>query len=149
MKGGRVMLSPSYEEQICAMFDSFCKTVSRNCVRNLKRAVINRRKHYIEEPIDPWGEILGKSDSYPSDFFRLYIDGRLCIVESETLYNALLSLPKKQRKVLLLDFWCGLQDKEIAANLGMTTRTVYNLRQRAFKTIRGYYARNIYSGTKL
>lgn len=31
------MPSPSYEDRICAMFDSFTKTVSRNFVRNLQR----------------------------------------------------------------------------------------------------------------
>lgn len=143
------MPSPSREERICAMFDSFCKTVSRNCIRNLKRAVVIRSRHYKEESIDAWSEILGKNDTYPSDSFRLYIDGHFCVVECETLYNALLSLPEKQRKVLLLDFWRGFSDKEISTYLEVTTRTVYNLRQRAFKTIREYYGRDTYSGTKL
>ena len=29
------MVSPSYMDRICAMFDSFCKTVSRNYYRDL------------------------------------------------------------------------------------------------------------------
>ncbi len=46
------MLSPSNEDRICAMFDSFCKTVSRNFVRNLDRAEGNRDKHFSDEPVD-------------------------------------------------------------------------------------------------
>lgn len=63
------------------------------------------------------------------------------MVESETLYKALKSLPEKQRDVLLLDFWNNLTDGEIAERLEVTTRTVYNLRQRAYKAIRKFYER--------
>lgn len=31
------MVSPSYEDRICAMFDSFSKTASRNYYRDLLR----------------------------------------------------------------------------------------------------------------
>jgi predicted DNA-binding protein YlxM (UPF0122 family) len=69
----------------------------------------------------------------------LYADGQSYVVESEMLYEALKSLPEKQRTVLLLDFWQEHTDEEIAKRLEVTTRTVYNLRQRAFKAIRNFY----------
>ena len=135
------MLSPSNEDRICAMFDSFCKTVSRNFVRNLDRAGNNRDKHFADEPVDYLLETLGRRDEYPSESFVLYVGGNSCAVESETLYKALLSLPENQRSVLLLDFWRDLTDGEIAEELEVTTRTVYNLRQRAYKAIRKFYER--------
>ncbi|MBD5097135.1 MAG: hypothetical protein HDT40_09120 [Lachnospiraceae bacterium] len=52
--------------------------------------------------------------------------GNSCAVESEILYKALLSLPEKQRNVLLLDFWGNLSDREISERLEVTPRTVYN-----------------------
>ena len=52
-----------------------------------------------------------------------------------------MSLPEKQRKVLLFDFWYAWTDGEIAARMEVTTRTVYNLWQRAFKAIRTFYGR--------
>ncbi|MCD8329815.1 MAG: hypothetical protein LUC27_03885, partial [Lachnospiraceae bacterium] len=100
------MPSPSHEERICAMFDSFVKTVARNCVRNLQRDEANRNWHIADEPVEYLLELLGREDDYPSDSYVLYVDGYPCVVESETLYKALQSLPDKQRKVLLLDFWC-------------------------------------------
>lgn len=133
------MLSPSNEDRICAMFDSFCKTVSRNFVRNLDRAEGNRDKHFADEPVDYLLETLGRRDEYPSESFVLYVGGSSCAVESETLYKALLSLPEKQRNVLLLDFWGDLSDREISERMEVTPRTVYNLRQRAFSKIREYY----------
>lgn len=69
------MLSPSNEDRICAMFDSFCKTVSRNFVRNLDRAEDNRDKHFSDEPVDSLLETFGRRDEYPSECFMLYVDG--------------------------------------------------------------------------
>lgn len=98
------MVSPSYADRICEMFDSFCKTVSRNYYRDLLRAEKRRNDHYKEEPVEYLFELLGHRDDYPSDSFVLYADGDSCVVESETLYEALKSLPEKQQTVLLLDF---------------------------------------------
>ena len=134
------MTAPSnYEKRLIAMFDSFSKTVARNFSRNLKRADHNREKHFSEEPIDYILDLLGHEDRYPSDHFVLCVDEISCVVHSETLYKALLSLPEKQRNVLLFDFWGALPDKEIAERMEVTVRTVYNLRQRAFKAIRRFY----------
>lgn len=135
------MVSPSYEDRICAMFDSFSKTASRNYYRDLLRAEKRQNRKYQEEPVDYLLELLGHRDAYPSDSFVLYVDGHSCVVESETLYKALESLPEKQRAVLLLDFWRDFTDGEIAERLEGTTRTVYNLRQRAYKVIRKFYER--------
>lgn len=133
------MVSPSYEDRICAMFDSFSKTVSRNYYRDLLRVDARRDSHYSEEPVEFLFEQLGHKDAYLSDSFVLYVDGHPCVVESETLYKALQSLPEKQRAVLLLDFWRDFTDEEIAKKLEVTIRTVYNLRQRAYKAIRKFY----------
>ncbi len=133
------MTLPSDEKRICVMFDSFCKKVSCNYLRDLERAEERRDTHYPEEPIDYFLELSGRRDAYPSDSFVLYADGLPCAVESETLYKALLSLAERQRDVLLLGFWRGLADGEISERMEVTTRTVYNLRQRAFSRIREYY----------
>lgn len=108
------MVSPSYKDRICAMFDSFSKTTSRNYYRDLLRAEKRRNKRHQEEPVEYLLELLGHRDAYPSDFFVLYVDGHSCVVESETLYKELTSLPDKQRTVLLPDFWRNFTDEEIS-----------------------------------
>lgn len=134
------MPAPSnYEKRIIAMFDSFSKTVIRNFSRNLERADENRNKHFSEEPVDYLLDLLSHEDRHPSDAFVLYADELPCVVHSETLYKALRALPEKQRKVLLFDFWYDFTDEEIAKRMEVTTRTVYNLRQRAFKAIKAFY----------
>lgn len=69
----------------------------------------------------------------------LTVGGKSCVVESEILFEALKTLPAEQREVILYDFWLELKDREIAERLEVTVRTVYNLRQRAFKKIKTYY----------
>ena len=139
------MMSPSDEKRIVAMVDSFTKTVARNFSRNLKRAKANREKHFSDEPVDYLLELLSHDDRYPSDHFVLYADELSCVVYSETLYKALCSLPEKQRKVLLFDFWYAWTDGEIADRMEVTTRTVYNLRQRAFKQSENFMSKEAQS----
>lgn len=119
--------SDAYKRRIVEMFDSFCKTVSRNYSRNLKRAKRNHDKHFTQEPVELLLELWGEWDEYPSHPYSLYVNEYPCAIESETLYNALLFLPEKQRMVILLDFWQDLPDKEIAKRMEVATRTVYNL----------------------
>ena len=132
------MPAPSQEERICAMFDSFCKTVSKNFIRNLRRDAA-RKQPFVEEPTENVHKLVNAHYCDPFDAFILYVDDHSCVVESEILYYALLSLSENQRKVLLLDFWRDLTDEEISLCLGITTRTVYNLRRRAYGAIREYY----------
>lgn len=110
------MTAPSKQckQRIVEMFDSFCKTVSRNCSRNLCRAKENHSSHFTQEPIDLFLELWGIEDEYPFIPFTIHVYGYPCFIESEKLYNALLSLPERQRTVILLDFWQELTDKEIA-----------------------------------
>src|SRR5699024_1970789 len=121
------------------MVDSFTKTVARNFSRNLKRAKANAEKHYSDEPVDYLLETLSHDERYPSGHFVLYEDELSCVVYSETVYTSLCCMQEKQRKVLLFDFWYAWTDGEIADRMEVTTRTVYNLRQRAFKAIREFY----------
>ena len=76
------MPSPSREKRICAMVDSYIKTVSRNYVRNLDRAEGNRDKHYADEPAEYILELLGRKDNYPSDTFVLYAGDYSCTAAS-------------------------------------------------------------------
>ena len=136
------MTPPSNREDIlCAMVESFCVTAIRNFGRNLKRAAKNRQKHdgTGEESVEHLIDLLSSEDMYASERFVLDVDGLPCTLENELLYNALLSLPDRERRVILYDFWYSWTDEEISKKLEVTVRTVYNCRQRAFKKIRTYY----------
>ena len=78
-----------YEKRIIAMFDSFCKTVVRNCGRNLKRAKRNADKHSIGEPVEFLLELLGHAAQSSHERMVLHADELSCEIQSETLYEAL------------------------------------------------------------
>ena len=136
-----MFIPQSRAECLCAMFDSYCKTVIRNASKNLKRARANHLKHQTggSGQMQYLFDLHGHTSTYPSDQLMIHADKFSCVVFNEELYEALLSLPQQQRTVLILDFWYGWPDEKISRYMGVTTRTVYNLRQRAFKTIRSFY----------
>ena len=100
------------------MLDSFCKTVSRNYVRNLERAERNRKKHIMDAPVSFFLELLGHEDHHPSDTFAFCINEQAYEIADERVYHALLGLPKKQRIVIVLSFWWDLADRQIAEKNG-------------------------------
>lgn len=138
------MSAPSDKaERLCAMFDSYCKTVLRNESRDIKRALIRRSKRELtmDEPMQYIFDLISHEDTYPSEQLVLYADRFSCEVYSDSLYEAIQSLPERQRLVLILGFWHQWTDEKISKYMEVTPRTVYNLRQRAFQTIRNFYER--------
>lgn len=125
----------------CLKFAKFCFEVIKNECKNIKRAANSRKDHSAtgEEPVEYLLELLTQEDTYAVEHLALTVEGKLCTVENEILFEALKSLPENQRNVILYDFWLELKDREIAERLEVTVRTVYNLRQRAFKKIKTYY----------
>jgi RNA polymerase sigma factor (sigma-70 family) len=123
------------------MFDSYCKTVLRNESRDIKRAMIRRSKRELvmDEPMQYIFDLINHEDTYPSEKLLLLADGFSCEVYRDLLYEAMLSLPERQRLVLILGFWHQWTDEKISRHMEVTPRTVYNLRQRAFQTIRNFY----------
>ena len=121
------------------MFDSYCKTVIRNASINLKRGFALRREREATGVDEAWFDSMEAMDDYPSAHFELKVGTLRCFISSGILYKAMITLTERQKTVLILDFWNELPDKEIAKNIGVTLRTVYNTRQSAFKAIQMYY----------
>ncbi len=53
------MPSPSYDDRLIAMFDSYCKEVSRNYIKDLVRKNERRGKYVSHEPVDYLLGLLG------------------------------------------------------------------------------------------
>lgn len=138
------MSTPLNEKEcIIAMYDSYAKTVMRNQCRNAIKSKRRRQKREIAgtEKIQYLFELQSHTDVYPSE--RLVVCGEkyTCVITSEKLYQAMTLLPEKQKAVIILDFWYGWTDQQIALYLKVTVRTIYNWRQKAFRSIRNYYER--------
>lgn len=129
---------------IIEMYDSFSKAIMRNECRNLikknrrnnKETVVSKKRQYLFE-------LQECRDTYPSDSF--YLEGLgekySCYIFDERLFHAMKKLSLKVRTMLIMSFWHGMSDVEIARCLGVTTRTIFNWRRDAFKKIRHDYER--------
>lgn len=121
------------------IFDCFVKTVMRNEYRD---AAAEKKRIQNREAKPDLMNVPEIEDVYPSEHFILDNEKYPCLIASDWLYDAMLELPKTQRETLILEFWYGYGDQEIAAYFRVTPRTIYNWRQKAFTAIRKYYERN-------
>ena len=124
---------------IIKIFDCFVKTVMRNEYRD---AAAEKKRIQNREAKPDLMNVPEIEDVYPSEHFILDNEKYPCLIASDWLYDAMLELPKTQRETLILEFWYGYGDQEIAAYFHVTPRTIYNWRQKAFTAIRKYYERN-------
>ena len=121
------------------IFDCFVKTVMRNEYRD---AAAEKKRIQNREAKPDLMNVPEIEDVYPSEHFILDNEKYPCLIASDWLYDAMLELPKTQRETLILEFWYGYGDQEIAAYFHVTLRTIYNWKQKAFTAIRKYYERN-------
>ena len=121
------------------IFDCFVKTVMRNEYRD---AAAEKKRIQNREAKPDLMNVPEIEDVYPSEHFILDNEKDPCLIASDWLYDAMLELPKTQRETLILEFWYGYGDQEIAAYFHVTLRTIYSWRQKAFTAIRKYYERN-------
>jgi len=138
------MSTPIDHECIIAMYDSYAKTVMRNCCRNLIKSKnrIEKFETVGTQKMQYLFEQESYADIYPSEVLEVSGGDYSCIITNEKLYKAMMQLKEEDRVILILDFWHGFTDEQIARSAKIAIRTVYNRRQRAFKTIRDYYERN-------
>lgn len=128
----------------CEMFESYCKTVLRNYARDLERAERRREEHEIltDDPLrylDLYDRRDVESEFELDELCTIICMGKPCIITEETLYNALLSLPEKQRAVVLSGHWHNMADAQIAALFGVSKRTVRSWRKQAIERIKLAY----------
>ncbi|HAI78265.1 MAG TPA: hypothetical protein DCM18_04110 [Ruminococcus sp.] len=139
-KGGTNRLTPFIDKSCrIKIFDCFVKTVMRNEYRD---AAAEKKRIQNREAKPDLMNVPEIEDVYPSEHFILDNEKYPCLIASDWLYDAMLELPKTQRETLILEFWYGYGDQEIAAYFHVTPRTIYNWRQKAFTAIRKYYERN-------
>ena len=117
------------------MFDSYCKTVIKNCARRYWKREVKRSEH----------EYLVADDQlsiYPTDkdaFAEKYIitcGNVQAIFHCFALFTAVEQLKEKEKTVVVLKYWGGYTDKYIAQYLSVTERTVRNLKSHAYNTLK-------------
>jgi len=136
------MLSEREKAARCAQFDSYCHTILRNAIRNYSKH--NAYKDKLEILTDDPESLLEieqfSEDEYSSSHLYISYCGKKYQLDYEPLYLAMSTLEERELGVLILDYWLEWKDARIAQALGVTDRTVRNMRSRAIEKIRRWFS---------
>lgn len=120
------MKNTSKEERNEHTFDSFCKRLLKNETKDYYRRMQHRRKHEVslsELPEETLSQ-LAVWDSYFENTYLFEIMGFEISIKDELLAEALKTLPQDRREIILLSYFLGMTDPEIAEHLNLVRRTV-------------------------
>ena len=123
----------SYED-VEKSFDSYCKRVIKNKLRDYKRHEAWRRSHEI--PIGSISEDYMACEQVEMLFEVVAFDGEEYQIENGSLKEALEKLPEEKFRIVMEYYFSGKTDKEISEELRLKRTTVRNKRYSALCIIR-------------
>lgn len=132
------------EEYNQQTFDSFCKHLLKNEARDYYKHLQYRREHEIsfsELSEETLGQLL-VWDRYFEDTYRFEVMGFEIAVADELLAEALKSLPQDRLDIILLSYFLGMSDSEIAEHLNLVRRTVAYRRTSSLQTLKKFMEEN-------
>ena len=111
-----VFLDEFEDQKLEAIFDSYCKAVIRNAGRNIRKRYLRLLKNELLVDFSSGGflEEMSRFDDLPSDKLFIVFEEKNYAVTSIELYEKLVQLPHDQLEVLILKYWCGKTDQQIA-----------------------------------
>lgn len=126
------------------IFDSFSWTTIINLEKQAKSKINKKYKKevYGSEVMDYAANTYGTEDIYPSECVIEDNHGHSCVITKDWLYQAMYNLDEQEKAVLIFEFWYGMSMNEISIEMGVTKRTVYNKKKKAFSYIKDFYERN-------
>ena len=131
-------LTPSQKKTVRHQFDSFCRKVLREEARDYARDLARQgeRKVSLSGLSEEEMARLYVLDEYPSDQFHFDVLGYDIAVKNERLADALGSLSDDKRGIVLLAYFLGMTDQEIADKLNVVRRTVQYRRASSLKEMK-------------
>ncbi|GIO22990.1 sigma-70 family RNA polymerase sigma factor [Oceanobacillus sp. J11TS1] len=131
---------PVQERRIQRQFDSFCKTVLRNAVRDIYREISRQNKNLIVLSALTQNKLnqLSMYDNYVTDVYHFYFHGRTIKVKDFLISNAIQSLQQSNQLIILFFFFLDMSDTEIANELEIARGTVYYQKQKVLERIKNY-----------
>lgn len=126
------------EWEYIARFDSFIKRVIKNHRINLWKS----RKHITdnEKPMSECSQReLLQTQSSIWDFLDVYevkVLGYLLKIRGSEIFTALHTLEENKRTIILLYYYLGMNDNEIALRLHLERRNVTRIRNQSLATLR-------------
>jgi len=124
-------------------FDSFCKKVLRNEVRDYYDEVkrLRSKEVSISELSAHELEQLSTTDEYFTTEQIFNVLGLDVIVNSESIAAALKNLPERKRDIILLSYFLELSDVEIGKKLNLIRSTVQYQRTSTLRELKNFMER--------
>ena len=131
-------LSPEEKATVCHQYDRVCKLDLKGVVIDYRRYLDNRQKHEILFSEMPELKIneLSTVDEYKCELYNFQVLGYAIEVKDALLAEALLHLTEKKRNVVLLAYFLGMTDTEIAREMHLVSNTIKEHRKRSLELLR-------------
>ena len=119
-------------------FDSYCKKALKYKARDYYRAIKRRGEHETVFSDLSERELadLAVTDNYFADEYAFDVPGEQISVTDNELAEALNQLPADRREIILLAFFLGMKDREIAERMDKKRRTVAYQRTSSLKKLK-------------
>ena len=119
-------------------FNAFCKRTIRNESANAFRQVRVQQDRFVSlsDLSEEGSEALATYDLYPWEYTSFPVDGDVIFIRDDRLADALTTLPKRFRDILLMYWFLELADREIGEKLNLSRKTVNNRRQQAYELLK-------------
>ena len=133
-------MKDSCEQRIQKQFGSFCTTVLKNEALYIEReeSRLKDREKSIDDLDTREIELISVSDKYFMDEHIFEVLGLPIVVTGDLLAEALARLPEEKRDVILLSYYLGMTDREIAKRMNVVRQTISKRRLVTLKELRKY-----------
>lgn len=113
-------------------FDSYCKRVLVNEAKNGHRHINRRARVEVTLSDLPDGVLddIAVYDEYPWEYNSFQVGNETVYVKNDLLAEALAAIPEKERNIILMYWYLGMVDREIADHMGIARKTVNKYRQK-------------------
>lgn len=134
----------SFESHVQHTFDSYCRTVVRNEARNIKKKHnrLKERQISIDYLSQAEKDTLYYHDRNINNSEKFYTDGIEIIVQDTQLSEAISQLPKELKRIILLFYFVGLNDREIGEKFNTSAGCLWSRRKRAIRIMHNYMEEN-------
>ena len=124
--GGGSMKPDPKEKHKQHSFDAYCKRILKNESSDYHRRMNVLRQYEIPFSMLPPGTLaqLAVWDEYFKDTYRFEARGFEIFIADGLLAEALKTLPQDRLEIVLLYYFLGMSDTEIATHLNLVRRTV-------------------------
>jgi len=139
-KGVNKVEFTSFQEHIEHQFDAFCKIVLKYKARDIHKAIAKLAAREVEFSAmsEAQSNILSHDDEYFTTAHQFKVLDFDVTVQDELMAEAISTLPEDRRRIVLLYYFLGMNDREIGELLNLIRETVQYRRTSSLKQLKQF-----------